>query len=84
MSRIGRIWRWLWRTPDAPVRYETHSCPDCGAPVEIPSSSSMSERSRGMWLPPTHHELLAACATHGSAPQNQRTIEVHGTPPDAG
>jgi len=70
-----RAWDWLWEPSlrQLPIG----ACPRCGATVVVTSAGRRTRRTIGD-PPPDEGQLLAACAEHGWAPHNARTVRLRG------
>ena len=74
---LRRAWDWMWEPSlrQLPIG----SCPRCGTTVVVTSAGRRTRRS--IDESPDDGQLLAACAEHGWAPHNDRTLRLHGGRP---
>ena len=69
-------WARLWHPRRTRVAANAR-CPECHEPVIIAGEVMQGSRLGGpMFSPRTRGELVAACATHGRSPFNERTIDL--------
>lgn len=70
-----RAWRWIWEPSER--RLHVDACPRCGATVVVPPAKAERAIDRvRLPEPPDEGQLLAACAEHGWAPYNERSVRL--------
>ncbi|HEV7720429.1 MAG TPA: hypothetical protein VGO60_04065 [Iamia sp.] len=72
---VLRAWRWIWEPSERKLHVD--SCPRCGATVVVPPGRPERAMDRVRLAPPPDEgQLLAACADHGWAPYNERSLRL--------
>jgi hypothetical protein len=66
LGRLRRTFRWLMQPTSDEWGKETRRCPQCGAAVKIPKTSTLIA-GQAMCSPPTDAELRKASGRHGAS-----------------